>query len=55
VADRIGMTMEFIPHLFQQTTAGSGFGRPTGQRGWLAYVRHGADSINDAAFRILKA
>ena len=55
IADRIGMTMEFIPHLFQQTTAGAGFGRPTGQRGWLAYVRHGADSINDAAFRMLKA
>jgi len=55
IADRIGMTMEFIPHLFQQTTAGTGFGRPTGQRSWLAYVRHGADSINDAAFRMLKA
>jgi len=55
IADRIGMTMEFIPHLFQQTTAGAGFGRPTGQRGWLAYVRHGADSINDAGFRMLKA
>jgi len=47
--------MEFIPHLFQQTTAGSGFGRPTNQRGWLAYVRHGADSINDGAFRMLQA
>jgi len=55
IADRIGMSIEFIPHLFQQTTAGTGFGRPTGQRGWLAYVRHGADSINDAAFRVLKA
>jgi HK97 family phage major capsid protein len=55
IADRIGMTMEFVPHLFQQTTAGTGFGRPTGQRGWLAYVRHGADSVNDAAFRMLKA
>jgi len=55
IADRIGMTMEFIPHLFQQTTAGSGFGRPTNQRGWLAYVRHGADSINDGAFRMLQA
>lgn len=55
IADRIGMTMEFIPHLFQQTAAGSGFGRPTNQRGWLAYVRHGADSINDGAFRMLQA
>lgn len=55
IADRIGMTMEFIPHLFQQATAGQGFGRPTNQRGWLAYVRHGADSINDGAFRMLQA
>jgi HK97 family phage major capsid protein len=53
IADRIGMTVEFIPHLFQQTTAGSGFGRPTGQRGWFAYYRTGADSVNDAAFRML--
>lgn len=53
IADRIGMTVEFIPHLFQQTTAGAGFGRPTGQRGWYAYYRTGADSVNDAAFRML--
>ena len=53
IADRIGMTVEFIPHLFQQTTAGSGIGRPTGQRGWFAYYRVGADSVNDGAFRML--
>ena len=53
ICDRIGLTVEFIPHLFQQTTAGSGFGRPTGQRGWFAYNRCGADSVNDAAFRML--
>ena len=47
IADRIGMTVEFIPHLF------SASGRPNGQRGWQAYVRHGADSVNDAAFRML--
>lgn len=47
IADRIGMTVEFVPHLFGVNR------RPTGQRGWLAYVRHGADSINDAAFRML--
>jgi HK97 family phage major capsid protein len=47
IADRIGMTVEFIPHLFGATR------RPTGQRGWLAYVRHGSDSVNDAAFRML--
>jgi HK97 family phage major capsid protein len=48
IADRVGMTVEFIPHLFH--TANN---RPSGQRGWLAYVRHGADSVNDAAFRML--
>lgn len=48
VADRIGMTVEFIPHLF-----GTANGRPTGQRGWFAYYRTGADSVNDAAFRML--
>lgn len=48
IADRIGMTVEFIPHLF-----GTANGRPTGQRGWYAYYRTGADSVNDAAFRML--
>jgi HK97 family phage major capsid protein len=47
IADRVGMTVEFIPHLFGANN------RPTGQRGWYAYVRHGADSVNDAAFRML--
>jgi HK97 family phage major capsid protein len=48
IADRIGMTVEFIPHLFGTTN-----GRPKGQRGWYAYYRVGADSVNDGAFRIL--
>jgi HK97 family phage major capsid protein len=47
IADRIGTTVEFIPHLFGANQ------RPTGQRGWWAYVRHGADSVNDGAFRML--
>jgi len=47
IADRIGTTVEFVPHLF-----GSNH-RPTNQRGWLAYTRHGADSVNDGAFRML--
>lgn len=49
IADRIGMTVEFVPHLFGASR------RPTNQRGWLAYVRHGADSVNDGAFRMLNA
>lgn len=48
IADRIGMTVEFIPHIF-----GSSNNRPTGQRGWYAYYRVGADSVNDGAFRLL--
>lgn len=47
IADRIGMTVEFIPMLFGAS------GRPKGQRGWYAYYRVGADSVNDNAFRML--
>lgn len=47
IADRIGMTVEFIPHLVGANQ------RPTGQRGWYAYYRVGADSVNDAGFRML--
>ena len=53
IADRIGMTVEFIPHLFRQATAGAGFGLPTGQRGWYAYYRTGADVVSVNAFRLL--
>ena len=48
IADRIGMTVETIPHLF--ATANN---RPSGQRGFYAYYRVGADSVNDGAFRML--
>lgn len=48
VADRIGVTVEFIPHLFEANN------RPTGQRGWFAYYRTGADSVHDTAFRMLQ-
>lgn len=46
IADRVGMTVDFIPHLFGANR------RPTGQSGWFAYYRVGADSVNDAAFRV---
>ena len=49
IAQRAGMTVEFIPQLFGVTN-----GRPTGSRGWYAYARHGFDSVNDAAFRLLQ-
>lgn len=48
IADRIGMTVEFIPHLFH--TANN---RPSGQRGWYAYYRTGAGCTNTGAFRML--
>jgi HK97 family phage major capsid protein len=49
IAQRAGMTVEFIPQLFGTTN-----GRPTGQRGWYAYARHGFDSVNDEGFRLLQ-
>jgi HK97 family phage major capsid protein len=49
IADRVGMSIEFIPHLVGSNR------RPTGQRGWYAYYRVGADSVNDDAFRMNKS
>jgi HK97 family phage major capsid protein len=49
IAQRAGMTVELVPHLFGVTN-----GRPLGARGWFAYARHGFDSVNDAAFRLLQ-
>lgn len=48
IADRIGMTVEFIPHLFH--TANN---RPSGTRGWYAYYRVGAAVVNAGGFRML--
>jgi HK97 family phage major capsid protein len=48
IADRVGMTVEFIPHLFHTSN-----NRPSGQRGWFASYRTGADSVSDGAFRML--
>jgi len=48
VAQRAGMQVEFLPMLFDVTN-----NRPTGQRGWFAWARIGADVINDSAFRLL--
>ena len=47
IADRLGTTVSYIPHLFGATR------RPTGQSGWFAHFRVGSDSVNDAAFRML--
>jgi HK97 family phage major capsid protein len=48
IADRVGTRVEFIQTLFH-----TGSNRPSGQRGWHAWYRVGADSVNDAAFRLL--
>lgn len=48
IADRIGMSVEFIPHLFHTSN-----NLPKGQRGWYAHYRVGADSVSDGAFRML--
>jgi HK97 family phage major capsid protein len=47
IADRIGMTVEFIPHLVGANR------RPTGQRGWFAYYRVGAGLTNAKGLRLL--
>jgi HK97 family phage major capsid protein len=49
IAQRAGMTVELVSHLFGTTN-----NRPTGQRGWFAYARHGFDSVNDNGFRLLQ-
>jgi HK97 family phage major capsid protein len=48
IVQRAGMTVELVNHLFDTST-----GRPTGQRGWFAFARHGFDVVNPNAFRIL--
>lgn len=48
IYDRIGMSLEYIPNVFGAD------GRPTGQRGWFATWRVGADVVDPNAFRVLK-
>jgi HK97 family phage major capsid protein len=48
VAQRAGMTVEFIPMLFDVTN-----NRPTGQRGWFAWARVGGGVVNPYGFRLL--
>ena len=48
ITDRIGMSVEFIPHLFHTSN-----NRPSGQRGWFARYRTGSDSVNDGGMRLL--
>ena len=48
IVDRVGMTVELVPHLF--ATANN---RPSGQRGLLAVWRNNSKILTDAAFRLL--
>ena len=46
IADRVGMQVELMPHLFGANR------RPTGQRGWHAHYRTGANVVDTGAFRM---
>ena len=45
IVDRVGLSVEFIPHLFDPTT-----GRPNGSRAWYVHWRTGSDVVNNTAF-----
>lgn len=47
IVDRVGSTLELVPHLFGSNR------RPTGQRGALLWFRTGSDVLVDNAFRVL--
>ena len=49
IVDRVGLTVEYIPHLF--ATANN---RPSGQRGWYAYWRNSSGVLDANAFRVLQ-
>jgi HK97 family phage major capsid protein len=48
IHDRIGLSIELIPHLFGANR------RPTGERGWYARWRNGANVVDANAFRLLR-
>lgn len=48
IVDKVGMTVEVIPHLFATNA-----NRPSGQRGVYAYWRNGAGVLVPNAFRVL--
>jgi HK97 family phage major capsid protein len=53
IIDRVGMNLELIPQMFQQATAGTGMGMPTGQRGVFAWWRNGSKVLDPVGFRAL--
>lgn len=48
IVDRVGMQVELVPHLLHTSN-----NLPKGQRGLLGWLRTGAESIDDNAFRVL--
>jgi HK97 family phage major capsid protein len=48
IIDRVGFSMELIPHLFHTSN-----NLPKGQRGLFAWWRNGADAVVNRAFRLL--
>jgi HK97 family phage major capsid protein len=53
IVDRVGMNMELVPQLFQQATAGTGVGYPTGQRGYYCWWRNNSMIRAAAALKML--
>lgn len=49
IVDRVGMSVIYDPMV-----KSTGNGRPTGQGGWYAFWRVGADVVDPAAFRLLQ-
>jgi HK97 family phage major capsid protein len=49
IADRVGLSLEYIPHLFHTSN-----NRPSGSRGIYAYWRTGAGVLSTNAFRVLE-
>jgi hypothetical protein len=47
IVDRIGLSIELIPHLFGANR------RPSGERGMYAYWRNGSKVVDAGAFRVL--
>jgi HK97 family phage major capsid protein len=48
IVDRVGVSVEFIPNVFDQAT-----GRPSGTRAWLMHWRFGSGVRDANAFRVL--
>jgi HK97 family phage major capsid protein len=49
IVDRVGMSIMYEPMV-----KSTGNGRPTGQAGWFAFWRVGADVVDPDAFRLLQ-